>query len=162
MSRRLLLITGIPGTGKTTIGDYLAVSHGFLHVNREIHDPRAFTDDPKAFLAGTEKDIVATWGFRPGAPEDLHGVIGLCSLGFRGVWMDGYRPWALRQILIARPHEESEFYLQMHNVETTGIIRTLQFPAVDPFTSSGESAVRMTSRGISWPSLRCPRESRAA
>ena len=137
MTRRLLLLTGIPGTGKTTIGEYLERSHGFRHVNREIHDPREFTDDPGAFLRRSEDDVVATWGFRPTAHEDLHGVIGLCTLGFKGVWLDGPRPWALTQILKARPESESDFYLQMRNIEASGIRKTLGFPVVNPFGTTG-------------------------
>ena len=137
-TRRLLLITGIPGTGKTTVGDHLAERHGFRHVNREVHEPRIFTDDPRRFLEETPSDVVATWGFRPLAPEDVAGVVGLCSLGFRGVWFDGYRPWALRQVIESPTKSESDFYLQMRNVEISGIRQTIQFPTVDPFTPSGE------------------------
>jgi hypothetical protein len=138
MSRRLLLITGIPGTGKTTIGKYLEAHHGFMHVNREVHQPPAFSADPKGFVAAARQDVVATWGFRPKAPDDLAGVEELRQLGFVGVWLDGYRPWALRQILAARPEKEWEFYLQMFNVTTSGIVDALGFPTVNPFTPEGE------------------------
>ena len=30
-----LLITGVPGTGKTTVGDYLASEYGFVHLDFE-------------------------------------------------------------------------------------------------------------------------------
>jgi hypothetical protein len=36
--RDLLLITGIPGTGKTTYGDKFAKEFGFLH--RDLEDPQ--------------------------------------------------------------------------------------------------------------------------
>lgn len=138
MSRRLLLIMGIPGTGKTSIGDYLQAVHGFLHIDREIHQPPSFSRDPAGFLADSKQDIVATWGFRPKAPEDIQGVQQLLQLDFRGVWLDGYRPWALRYFLQAKPQREWEFYLQMLNVETSGIVATLNLPRVDPFTANGQ------------------------
>lgn len=138
MSRRLLLITGIPGTGKTTLGEYLQDKHGFTHVNREIHDPKAFTEDPKGFLSKSAGDVVATWGFRPLAPEDVAGVAGLCALGFRGAWFDGYRPWALKQVIASPTKSEADFYLQLRNVEVSGIRQALQFRVVDPFTATGD------------------------
>jgi MoxR-like ATPase len=128
MSRRLLLITGIPGTGKTTMGKHLEAHHGFLHVDREVHRPPEFSADSKGFVAATRRDVVATWGFRPMAPEDLAGVDELRQLGFVGVWLDGYRPWALTHFLAAKPEKEAEFYLQMLNVTTSGIVATLGFP----------------------------------
>ena len=137
MTQRLLLVMGIPGTGKTSIGEYLEAVYGFLHVNREVHQPREFSDDPAGFLANSKKDIVATWGFRPKEQEDIQGVQQLLTLGFRGVWLDGYRPWALKYFLQAKPEREWEFYLQMFNVETSGIIARLSVPKLNPFTPDG-------------------------
>ena len=137
MKPRLLLLTGIPGTGKTEMGKYLEETQGFLHVNREMHSPPEFSKDPAPFLASTERDIVASWGFRPKEMEDVQGILQLVSLGFRGVWFDGHRPWALEQILRDRPQKEWEFYLQMFNVETSRVASWLSFPRLDPFRADG-------------------------
>jgi broad-specificity NMP kinase len=60
-----LLITGVPGTSKTTIGDYLAEKHGFTHINLE--DPNGFPcalsgdkDSLEALLKDTDTDVVVT------------------------------------------------------------------------------------------------------
>ena len=102
---RRLLITGIPGIGKTTIGDYLAAHRGFQHLNFEIGTTM------QRFLSGGEdglvreiahseqgrRDTVITWGFLPA--EQLPAVLRLCELGYTWVWLDGDRDAARRAFL---------------------------------------------------------------
>ena len=64
-----LLITGIPGAGKTQFGEYLVSAHGFLH--RDLEDTIEFADfvnNPLAYLlklsAEGQKSVI-TWGFVP-------------------------------------------------------------------------------------------------
>ena len=146
-TRRLILITGIPGTGKTFMGNYLQTNHGFQHVNREAHRPPEFTEDPRAFIETHQGDMVATWGFRPLPDEngvnDFDGVIMLRDVGFFVVWFDGDRPAALREF-IRREREEDptkrqvSFYKQMFYVESSGVVSALNAPQINTFDANGE------------------------
>lgn len=67
--RDLFLIAGIPGTGKSTLGETLVRDFDFLHcdleepeiVNRCAPNPDQFIDE----LLKTERSVVVTWGFVP-------------------------------------------------------------------------------------------------
>jgi shikimate kinase len=98
--KRRLLVTGVPGTGKTKVGDFLAARHGFLHVDLEDDDTRARffgrTGDRNRFarelakVISQKKPIIVTWGFVPNDPQ-LGLVLFLRSQGFEWIWLDGDR-----------------------------------------------------------------------
>jgi hypothetical protein len=63
--RDLLLITGIPGTGKTTYGDKFAQEFGFLH--RDLEDPQTlnrFFTNPSQFIDELLNEKKKTWWSR--------------------------------------------------------------------------------------------------
>ncbi len=95
-----ILITGIPGTGKTTIGNYLASAKGFEHLDIEAalkrHDAvgAKIIDD---FMSSPAENKVVTWGFIP--ETDDFGVKQLIDLGYRMIWFDGNRDAARKAFL---------------------------------------------------------------
>lgn len=105
---RLLLITGVPGTGKTTISVHLAENHGFIHFDRELIQswPTQLQDlwisSVSQFaeaVRNLNKDIVISWGFMPGT-DDL-AIRTLQQSGFKMIWLDGDRTVA-RKAFISR------------------------------------------------------------
>src|ERR1700733_5702456 len=95
-----ILITGIPGMGKTTLGDALKNRQDFEHIEMETY-PNAhgqLISDREQFIAIIEslkKDIVITWGFYP--PNSTEHVLFLKDRGFKLVWLDGDRDSAFRE-----------------------------------------------------------------
>jgi hypothetical protein len=97
---RAVLISGIPATGKTCFGNWLARYHGFRHVDLESDPdrPDPFAMEPLAFIDQTragESDLVITWGFPPWPPY-LAKVRELHSAGLVPWWFDGDRAAAFQ------------------------------------------------------------------
>ncbi|MFZ0996863.1 MAG: hypothetical protein WA416_20095 [Candidatus Sulfotelmatobacter sp.] len=101
--RDLLLITGVPGTGKTTYGGMFATEFGFVHhdledqqtLNRFVANRAQFIGE----LLNEKKNVVVTWGFAPDDEPSVSLVLQLRSAGFEWIWFDGNRPAALREFL---------------------------------------------------------------
>jgi hypothetical protein len=92
---RAVLISGIPATGKTCFGNWLARYHGFRHIDLESDPdrPDPFAMEPLAFIDQTragQSDLVITWGFPPW-PPCLAKVRELHSAGLVPWWFDGDR-----------------------------------------------------------------------
>jgi len=95
--RRLLLITGTPGTGKRQLGSYLETQRDFLHVDLDSRRTRtqflrAGEDELRRELAtvtGANRKVVVTWTFA--SETQLAYVEVLRELGFEWLWMDGDR-----------------------------------------------------------------------
>jgi hypothetical protein len=135
-SARLLLLTGIPHTGKTTIGNHLGERYGFTHL--DFDDPTTLDTylsqgegDFRRAVKELKKaggDVVISWGFLP----DVHLVFvrALKSLGFTWVWFDGNRAAARREYLwIGRV--EAAFDRQMERIQANVDPRMTQLaPAV--------------------------------
>jgi adenylate kinase family enzyme len=138
----LLLITGIPGTGKTTYGNQFAKNFSFVHydledpqtVSRCANDPKQFIDD----IARNGEKIVVTWGFVPDHQYSLQIISQFRSAGFKLVWFDGDRPSALREFQKRRTVSEELFYLQMFRIENSKIIQQLMPTIVNPFDDDGQ------------------------
>ncbi len=95
-----LLITGIPGTGKTSIGNYLASVKGYEHLDIEAalkrHDAVG-AKIIKDFMDSPAENKVITWGFIP--ITDDAGVQQLLDVGYKLIWFDGNREAARREFL---------------------------------------------------------------
>lgn len=95
--RRLLLITGTPGTGKRPLATYLESERGFVHVDLDNRDARTrflrsgadALRDELATVTSTAPKIVVTWTFT--AETQLAYVESMRELGFEWVWMDSDR-----------------------------------------------------------------------
>lgn len=133
MSR--LLITGIPGTGKTSLGIYLASQNGIPHI--DLEDQQTITNalrDIDAFILSLADPVVATWGF---PPQFIDIVLKFKSMGFIVVWMDGNRWAAFRAFLDRGTVSEAAFYNQMLGIEIERVRQRIQPVIVNPFENDG-------------------------
>ncbi len=143
MSRQsdLLLITGIPGTGKTWYGDKFAEEFGFVHYDLEdAQTASRFAANPLQFLAdavGQKRSVVVTWGFLPDSTQTAL-VLRFRAAGFKLIWFDGDRPSALRQFQKRGTVSEELFYLQMYRIEASKIVEQLKPTIINPFDDDGQ------------------------
>jgi len=134
-----ILISGIPGTGKTTIAEYMAQNLDFQHVDMEADSFRArreLEQNPDAFLdrLAAMGRVVISWGFSPFI--DRPGVDALIAAGYKFVWLDGDHTITLRNFLAREsndPHQEANYYGQMHMILSTELVDRLRPICVDPF-----------------------------
>ncbi|SRR5258706_3690364 len=134
---RKLLVVGVPGTGKTTVGVHLQNKHGFRHLDFE--DAIRRDSFPDAFRAALQasSDTVASWGFIP--DEQQTGlVLQLRSRGFHLLWLDGDRLAARRAFLSRGDVPITAFEVQMQRINASGIIKRLEPFVVNPFDANGK------------------------
>jgi hypothetical protein len=141
-SRDLLLITGIPGTGKTWYGDIFAENFGFVHYDLEDQQTlNRFAANPAQFIAdalGQDRSVVVTWGFVPDNQPSVGAILQLRDSGFKLIWMDGNRPAALREFRKRGTAPEELFYLQMYRIENSKIVEQLKPIIINPFNSKDQ------------------------
>jgi adenylate kinase family enzyme len=139
--RDLLLITGIPGTGKTSYGNRFAKELSFVHVDLEDQQTlTALAYDPAQFIAqlkGYRRSVVVTWGF---APDEVQTAIVLQfrSAGFKWIWFDGNRPAALREFQKRGTVAKELFDLQMERIENSRIVERFQPAIINTFDQDGK------------------------
>src|SRR5579862_5963111 len=135
--RSLLLITGIPGTGKTTYGEEFAKEFDFLHCDLEDQQSlNNFAVNPTEFirdLLSENKNVVVTWGFGPDDEPSISLVQQLRMVGFEWIWFDGNRPAALREFQKRGTVEEIAFYVQMYRIEKSRIVERLNPTVINSF-----------------------------
>jgi hypothetical protein len=139
---RRVLLCGVPGTGKTTIGNALATEYGFDHIDMEADDfalVRVFRSHPKRFVRSISVgDVVVSWGFSPWV--DLMLIERLIAAGFQAVWFDGDRVASLRSFLGREqgdPLREQTYYEQMAAVMQSGVAEKLAAVDICTFTVAG-------------------------
>src|SRR5690242_21621568 len=139
MSSALLLLTGIPGTGKTTVAEYLVAHHGFTHFDRET-----FGEWPKYLqvlwiralplfvwlVRLRHRKVVISWGFLP--LMDNYEIRQLTQLGFAMIWFDGVREVARREFLKRDTATEEEFDAQVQRIERLHL-ETFPHIKINPF-----------------------------
>jgi len=133
-----LLITGIPGTGKTTIGNALELKHAFKHINLEgpaLHDLLEAPAEVIASWAGSDQNIVITWRFVPDTQTDL--VLLLKSSGFKLVWFDGNREAARRAFNARGDVAEQALDIQLCKIERLDVVRRIGPLVYDTFKVDG-------------------------
>lgn len=122
-----LLIVGIPGMGKTKIGDYLSENYDFTHIDMESKSQNKINN-----LENIAGNIVVTWGFVPNE-QQTRMVENLRDDGFKLIWIDGDRDAAQREF-IKRDSQYGEEYLmaqlgalkvQLQNIENSGVIKRI-------------------------------------
>jgi adenylate kinase family enzyme len=138
----LLLITGIPGTGKTCIGNRLANESEFLHF--DLEDPAVldrWSENPTEFvqaIAQQGRNAVVTWGFNPDHEPSVQSVLYFKQSGFKLVWLDGNRPAALREFRKRGDVAEMRFHVQMHRIEHSKIIDRIKPSIINSFDELGQ------------------------
>jgi shikimate kinase len=139
----LILVSGIPGAGKTTIGDHLRDRHGFRHLDMEssLGRTRRFHGLRKRALLRTatrlRRPVVVTWGFDPG--DDELAVKRLLDAGGRLVWLDGDRDAAARHWRRAKPDlDPALFDAQLERIDAHSLNRFGdRAHRIDAFDDSG-------------------------
>ncbi len=144
MPAQLILITGVPGTGKTTVANYLALKHDFTHYDREDilnwspdlmnlwrYSLRTFVMTAK--LANPK--VVISWGFMPG--EDDAVIKLLIGMGFKMFWFDGDRAAARRTFLKRGTVPEKLFNEQVERIDAMNL-KQFKHKKVNAFDKSGE------------------------
>jgi hypothetical protein len=140
--RDLILITGIPGTGKTSYGDKFAKEFGFVH--HDLEDQQTldrFNANPAPFvgeLLNEKESVVVTWGFGPDCERSVFLVQQLRSGGFQLIWFDGNRPAALREFQKRATAQEIAFYAQMYRIENSGVVKRLRPIVINSFDDGGQ------------------------
>ena len=97
------LISGIPGTGKTSVGVYLHAEKKYTHIDLEDAEVmRNFSQSPEAFIIRLTgmSDVVVTGGFKD-TPWAYAMVTLFVRSGFTFIWFDGNRP-AARKAFVQR------------------------------------------------------------
>lgn len=140
---RLLLITGIPGTGKTEIGKYLKRQNGFHHLDIEviINSGKYGTnwlgklEELIAQAKDKDTDLVLTWGFLPA--QDHQRVQYLRTLGFTLVWFDGDKQAARRVFVKRGEPKETAFDQQLNLINSFGVTSYLRPIEYNTFDETG-------------------------
>ena len=135
--RKLILITGIPGTGKTTIGNYFENHHQFKHLDFEAGHYSQFLQNPEFYVNSelTRGNIVITWGFVPNDLQTSH-VKFFEGFGFVLFWFDGNRQAALREYLKeGRP--ENLFQIQVSRIDGSKVVEITKPIIVNTFGKEG-------------------------
>jgi hypothetical protein len=134
---KLLLITGIPGTGKTTIGDYLQEKYGFIHLDVEKiifshgNNSWQFLIDTISKAKELNLNTVITWGFMPGQDNNL--VFELQKMGAKMIWFDGNRQAAEKAFVARGTVSKLDFDKQMGQINKADIIGTFNPVVLDTF-----------------------------
>jgi hypothetical protein len=143
---QLLLLTGVPGTGKTTLGNYLREQHGFRHLDFETNTRMTFLGDGSEAQIRTRvnrlkkegRDAVISWGFVP--DQQLGFALILRTLGFSWIWLDGNREASRRAFVDRGTVSEGLYNAQMHGIKQVidPQIEVLAPVVINPFDESGE------------------------
>ena len=138
--RELLLITGIPGTGKTCYGNKFARRFGFVHVDLDDQQTlNGLAYDPAQFIAeltAQRRSVVVTWRFFP--DEDIAAVLQFRNAGFKWIWFDGNRPAALREFQKRGTVQDELFHAQIDRVENSKIVERLRPTIINSFDQDGK------------------------
>jgi len=138
--KELILITGIPGTGKTTYGELFANRFGFIHYDLENRETiNGLCVDPSKYIDSILNEggrIVATWGFLP--QEQMGIVKEFQAKGFTLVWFDGNRPAALRVFNRRGTVPEYLFHMQIGRIDNSRVVQDLKPLVIDPFDDNEE------------------------
>ena len=143
---KLILLTGIPGMGKSHIGDYLRDRYGFYHL--DMDDNSAWPKEVPLINIETssiqtalnkvktnDKDTVITWGFWPVAHDkNVHEFI---NNGAQMFWLDGNREIAKNFWKQSRPNDnEVLFDNQIDRIDNEDINR-FEHRKLNTFDSNG-------------------------
>ena len=93
---------GIPGTGKTKVGDYFSTKLKYTHLDFDrcnvSHWPSVFCKVVIRCLPLLGPNIIVTWGFQP-TNNDIVAVNLFKKIGFQIIWFDGNREQARKEFV---------------------------------------------------------------
>jgi shikimate kinase len=138
-----ILLSGVPGSGKSTVAAYMEKNFEFFHIDMEQDDfaPRhEFAQNREAFLnkIATHENVIISWGFGPF--QDREAIEYLQKAGYTLLWLDGDRTASFREFMKREnndPVKESLYYGQMQMIVVTRIVETLKPHIVNPFSGNG-------------------------
>lgn len=137
MAQKRILLTGIPGTGKTTIGQRLEGSFDFIHYDFEDNQIYAqFHLNPQTFFKDEKKDIVISWGFVPNE-DQISLVKNLKTTGFKLIWFDGNREAARREFNKRGTVSEDLLNLQLSRINNADVISVIGPYIINTFDENG-------------------------
>jgi hypothetical protein len=122
----VILIAGIPASGKTSFGDYLRDAKHFLHVDLEapdeffisVLDESVRVGQVQVFLDVLKQNatnVVLTWGFHPG---DFNIIQVLKSAEVELWWFDADEDAAREQFLARGTAPFASFLAQLSRINT--------------------------------------------
>jgi hypothetical protein len=141
----VLLLSGIPATGKSSFGRYLARDHNFAHYDLECH-PRGWPhpelkpvwDWSRADFAAQLKvfhpRVALDWGF---PIVGISWVRELLAAGVRLVWFAGDIARARELFLKRGGISVTDFDAQVESIQRYGLPRPLECVCVEALLSSG-------------------------
>ena len=146
--QKRILITGIPGMGKTTLGNLFESKKGFVHLDMETHPKEHLLlesnrEEFMNLIICKDKDFIITFGFYP--PNCTGEVKYLRDQGFILIWLDGNRDAAYRSYK-TRTEKQDHLNLQLHleafnmqieRIERTGVVKEIEPIIVNTFDSEG-------------------------
>lgn len=133
----LWLVTGVPGAGKTCLGEYLEKNHNFQHYDFETNIYNDFINDKENFINKiklSNKDMVITWGFGPDS-GGIALVVYLRQNGFKLFWLDGNRVGSFKAFLMRGDVSLEAYYFQMYRIENSKVIDILKPIQMNPFNN---------------------------
>ncbi|MDP1693911.1 MAG: hypothetical protein Q8L34_00025 [Candidatus Woesearchaeota archaeon] len=140
MKRRLILIAGIPGVGKTTIGNFLESKYKYKHFDMEkYHRTSRIIKNVDKFIVKyfeKNKDIVITWGFSPDQ-KTIDVVNLLHKYGFKIFWFDGNRNSAGRATMQRKTFDEIVLKKQMQALDKWNVPKKINAKIINVFDKKG-------------------------
>src|SRR3989344_2227227 len=134
-----ILITGIPGTAKTELGNYLHEHYHYEHIDLEKEENIKLllykTDSFVEKLRKKDCDVVITWGFQPYWHTKF--VRLLINEGLKFIWLDGDRTLAYDKFMARGTVSEENFFRQMNNITSSKVVELLKPLIVNPFKEDG-------------------------
>ncbi|PIR60751.1 MAG: hypothetical protein COU67_00490 [Candidatus Pacebacteria bacterium CG10_big_fil_rev_8_21_14_0_10_44_54] len=140
---KILFIAGVPGTGKTTMGDHLSKNYGFFHLDME-NPPSGkwssiYSGDYSLLdqLANGDNKIVITWGYLPDHQNILSIVERIIELKPTYIWFDGDRDSARKAFLNRNTVSEELLNIQLARINRTNIVKKWSPIIFNTFDSKG-------------------------
>lgn len=126
-----IFIAGVPATGKTTIGNYLAEKFDFIHFDVES-DLVSQTFARELFwnleidkfieqINGVDKNIVITWGFVCDHKHSLDIINMLQIKGFKFIWFHAEESVARTKFLERGTGDIRAFDIQMERIKNLNL-----------------------------------------
>jgi len=129
---RIILISGVPGTGKTTIGNYLESQRKFVHfdIEKVMKLPNFNT---------LNENTILTWGFNPEDPVSVGYIKDFVNSGRMMIWLDGNRDASKKAFIDRKTVSLARYEEQMERItrQEKKIYSEFSPRVINPFDSFG-------------------------